>query len=315
MTKLKVSRKFQDEKGARLLRKTLVAFKPEDLRPFSQAILAGGRPTDAVNDQVREFDDLRYNIRGDLRLLPTHESTPLTTSEKPDSRSSGSSSEAFSDIELLSIMSFSDDWETWYDCQRPKKPGQLGHLCEKIYRIEYGGDYVPEFPELCYALGHLIVTADLTGGNRYFTKSYFVAVVDVVSPQKPVWLVQDLYNLGFCADARYDIDLETSPRDPDEVDTRDMDQLFIPDGRGRPGPGEPAVEVFFQKLREDNVDMIQLFPSLQAWEDAAKDPADLVQRMLRKERGCRYKRAKPRMYRATADWLATSPTTASTTAS
>lgn len=216
---------------------------------------------------------------------------------------------ALSDIEVVSLLSFSNHYDFWLNCRRPEKPGQTTKVCSELYRIEYGGDRVPEFPELCYALGHLILTGEFGhhGSGKLFTPSWFVAVVDLVTPQKPVWLVQDLYNLGWCASYGDDID-GGKERDPDPIDARDMDQLYCP--TAEPGACEGAAEAFFEKLHGDKVDMIQLFPSLQAWEDAAKDPAGLVQRMLAKEKGCRYKRAKPRMHRATVEWLATSPTTA-----
>lgn len=79
MSELEVSRKFQAEKGARLLRSTLATFKPELLRPFSQD---GGTRTVDRNRRVQELKDLRHSIQGELRLLPTEESTPFPTSNE-----------------------------------------------------------------------------------------------------------------------------------------------------------------------------------------------------------------------------------------
>ena len=101
----------------------------------------------------------------------------------------------------------------------------------------------------------------------------------LVSPQKPVWLVQDLYNLGWSAQYPED-EVVDDDCDPDEVDKKDMTELFEPP---HDGSHEKEARELFESLYKDKVDLVQLFPSLQAWQGAATNTDKLLRCFLSEE--------------------------------
>jgi hypothetical protein len=131
-----------------------------------------------------------------------------------------------------------------------------------------------------FPLGHLVVQGvkEITHkiectvfetATWFCTPSWFVVVVDLARPQKPVWLVRDPYNLGWSTASDSDSDSK-HPNDRISGLTNashkrrenDAGELIEPE---RVDYIKKNPQKFFQRLHAHNIDLIKLFPSLDEW--------------------------------------------------
>ncbi|KAK5444256.1 hypothetical protein LTS15_010371 [Exophiala xenobiotica] len=130
------------------------------------------------------------------------------------------------EIDVFPQLSISRESSHWPNYLAPPKRGRK--LCDWICQIEYNASNLdPLFPQVVFPLGHLVVQGvkEITHkiectvfetATWFCTPSWFVVVVDLARPQKPVWLVRDPYNLGWSTASDSDADSDTDSEKPND---------------------------------------------------------------------------------------------------
>ncbi|KIW26106.1 uncharacterized protein PV07_09233 [Cladophialophora immunda] len=141
-----------------------------------------------------------------------------------------------------------------------------------------------EFPRTVFVLGQLCIAGEgleqsfYRNPDHWITPSWFVVVVDLERPGRPVWLARDLRILSWTTFDPY----EESEEDEEDEEDRwhrpilsESERRFEPEDPYNSKIREEFAEDFFKRLAGNDTDLIKLFSSVSEWNHADLDAATL----------------------------------------